>query len=604
MSQGTAGTNNRSGIIGALINNEYRIIKKLGGGSFGEIYLGVGGDGRKVAMKFEAHGTRCPQLRHEYKVYRELNNCMGFGTVSFFGIHQNYNVMVMDLLGPSLEDLFVQCDRHFSLKTVLQLADQILERINDMHYNHLVHRDVKPANFVMGLGNQTVFSIDFGLSSRYRHPRTLQHIPYREGRSLTGTPRFASINNHLGLEQSRRDDLESVGYVLIYFLKGSLPWQGLKARSARKKYKMILEKKQAISIQQLCEGLPQQFVEYLAYCRSLKFDTKPNILYLRGLFRELYTSCEYGRNSIGKLNWDWTKDEEEEMKTVEPVASLTEQGQSANGNSSPCEVTQHATVGSPMRSSALNLGAFSNGEAMLGLMPKAHSTKPLPHRYTSSMLEGAVMQSDTNNNNTENYDMYRTAQGKKIESRADMNTAPDMMQEGSNNTSHKKSREMFGRWAVSLKPRGFRNFFSRRRNNQFKNAGQNVGDSQPRSNIQVQATGSDNNNNRRTVEGSQIMRFRSTNDIRENNKKSQGSDAWFRSTKEGVDRPETPQDSSPHLKTKSGWWARENSHSSDRRNKFDSTGGESAERRSGKKSQFSKVKMISRKHLMKSSNGG
>ena len=257
-----------------------------------------------MAVKFERHGTRCPQLRHEYKVYRELANSHGFCSVYHFGTQDNYNVMVMDLLGPSLEDLFTKCQRRFSLKTVLQLADQMLERVDTLHSRHLIHRDIKPANFVIGLGENgaNVYCVDFGLSKRYRHPKNLQHIPHRDGRSLTGTPRYASINNHLGIEQSRRDDLESIGYVLVYFLKGSLPWQGLKAKNAQKKYRLILEKKQQVSIAQLCQGCPSQFAEFLAYTRSLKFDARPDIPYLRKLFRDLYHA--QGCGSIGKL-WDW-----------------------------------------------------------------------------------------------------------------------------------------------------------------------------------------------------------------------------------------------------------------------------------------------------------
>ncbi len=159
--------------------------------------------------------------------------------------------MVMDLLGPSLEDQFNKCGRHFSLKTVLMVADQMLERVELMHSRHLIHRDIKTPNFVTDAGRENgnfIYCIDFGLSKRYRHPRTLQHIPQREGRSLTGTPRYASINNHLGVEPSRRDDLESIGYVLVYFLKGGLPWQGLKAKLATKKYKLIMVKKQSITI--------------------------------------------------------------------------------------------------------------------------------------------------------------------------------------------------------------------------------------------------------------------------------------------------------------------------------------------------------------------
>lgn len=288
----------------SLVNNKYRITRRIGGGSFGEIYMGVGPNNEKVAVKFERHGTRCPQLRHEYKVYRELTGCHGFCQVYHFGQQDNYNVMVMDLLGPSLEDLFNKCNRRFSLKTVLQIADQMLERVDTLHSRHLIHRDIKPANFVIGLGENAanIYCVDFGLSKRYRHPKNLQHIPHRDGRSLTGTPRYASINNHLGIEQSRRDDLESIGYVLIYFLKGSLPWQGLKAKNAQKKYRLILEKKQQVSIAQLCQGCPSQFAEFLAYTRSLKFDAKPDIPYLRKLFRDLYHAQNCG--SIPKL-WDW-----------------------------------------------------------------------------------------------------------------------------------------------------------------------------------------------------------------------------------------------------------------------------------------------------------
>ena len=275
-----------------LIHNKWRITRRIGGGSFGEIYMGVGPNNEKVAVKFEKEGTRCPQLRHEYKVYRELVNCHGFCSVYYFGQQDQHNVMVMDLMGLSLEDLFNKCARKFSLKTVLQIADQMLERADTLHARHLIHRDIKPANFVIGLNDQAanVYCVDFGLSKRYRHPKTLQHIPHRDGRSLTGTPRYASINNHLGIEQSRRDDLESIAYILIYFLKGSLPWQGLKAKNASKKYMLILNKKQSVSIAQLCQGCPSQFAEFLAYSRSLKFDAKPDIPYLRKIFRDLYNS--------------------------------------------------------------------------------------------------------------------------------------------------------------------------------------------------------------------------------------------------------------------------------------------------------------------------
>lgn len=155
----------------------------------------------------------------------------------WYGQHEaGYNVMVTDLLGPNLEDLYNYCKRKFSLKTVLQLADQMLGRVEYIHNKCFIHRDIKPDNFLMGIGARrvnTVFLIDYGLAKKYRDMRTRTHIPYREGKSLTGTARYASVNAHLGIEQSRRDDLESLGYVLVYLAKGSLPWQGLKAANRK-----------------------------------------------------------------------------------------------------------------------------------------------------------------------------------------------------------------------------------------------------------------------------------------------------------------------------------------------------------------------------------
>lgn len=167
--------------------------------------------------------------------------------------------MAMTLLGPSLEDLFNHCGRRFSLKTTLQLADQMIERIRCLHGRHFIHRDIKPDNFLLGLGAQqsTLHLIDFGLSKRYRDPRTLVHMAFRDGKSLTGTARYVSLATHLGMEQSRRDDLESIAYLLLYFLRGSLPWQGLRARDKKQKYQRIKEKKvRTASARRVCTHVP------------------------------------------------------------------------------------------------------------------------------------------------------------------------------------------------------------------------------------------------------------------------------------------------------------------------------------------------------------
>lgn len=143
----------------------------------------------------------------------------------------------------------------------------------------------------MGLGKRAnqVHIIDFGLAKKYRDPKTHIHIPYRENKNLTGTARYASINTHLGIEQSRRDDIESLGYVMMYFLRGSLPWQGLKAATKKQKYEKISEKKMVTAIEILCRGFPSEFVTYFQYCRSLRFDDKPDYSYLRKQLRDLFT---------------------------------------------------------------------------------------------------------------------------------------------------------------------------------------------------------------------------------------------------------------------------------------------------------------------------
>ncbi|XP_076459397.1 casein kinase I-like isoform X1 [Babylonia areolata] len=273
------------------VGNKYRLGRKIGSGSFGDIYLGTDiSNGEEVAIKLECVKTKHPQLHIESKIYRMMQGGVGIPSIKWCGAEGDYNVMVMELLGPSLEDLFNFCSRKFSLKTVLLLADQLISRIEYIHSKNFIHRDVKPDNFLMGLGKKgnLVYLIDFGLAKKYRDARTHQHIPYRENKNLTGTARYASINTHLGIEQSRRDDMESLGYVFMYFLRGSLPWQGLKAATKRQKYERISEKKMSTPIEELCKGFPSEFATYLNFCRSLRFDDKPDYSYLRQLFRNLF----------------------------------------------------------------------------------------------------------------------------------------------------------------------------------------------------------------------------------------------------------------------------------------------------------------------------
>lgn len=290
------------------VANKYRLGRKIGSGSFGEIYHGVHiATGDQVAIKLEPVKTRHPQLLYESRLYKILSqngNAVGIPQVKWFGVEGDYNVMVLELLGPSLEDLFNYCGRKFSLKTVLMLADQMISRIEYVHSRNFIHRDIKPDNFLMGNGRRGhhVYLIDFGLAKKYRDPKTHQHIPYRENKNLTGTARYASINTHLGIEQSRRDDLESLAYLLMYFNRGSLPWQGLKAATKKQKYDKISEKKMSTPVEVLCKGFPSEFATFLNYTRSLRFEDKPDYAYLRKLFRDLFVREGFQMDYV----FDWT----------------------------------------------------------------------------------------------------------------------------------------------------------------------------------------------------------------------------------------------------------------------------------------------------------
>ncbi|KAH8555266.1 kinase-like domain-containing protein [Umbelopsis sp. PMI_123] len=272
-----------------IVGVHYRVGRRIGEGSFGIIYEGTNLlNNQPVAIKFEPRKSDAPQLRDEYRTYKLLYDQPGIPSAYYFGQEGVHNILVIDLLGPSLEDIFDKCGRKFSVKTVAMLAKEMVTLVQTIHEKNLIYRDIKPDNFLLGRPGtkdaNNIYIVDFGMAKQYRDPKTKQHIPYRERKSLSGTARYMSINTHLGREQSRRDDLEALCHVFMYFLRGQLPWQGLKAATNKQKYEKIGQKKQSTPIEELCNGYPEEFGIYLKYVRKLAFDETPDYDFLRDLF--------------------------------------------------------------------------------------------------------------------------------------------------------------------------------------------------------------------------------------------------------------------------------------------------------------------------------
>ena len=292
-------------VLGQTFFNKYLCVKKLGKGSFGSIYQAIYNK-EEYALKIEDRKKKHDLLQNEAAIMNYLQG-ENIPKVKSYGFTWNYNILIMQLLGKDLEYYLNQLKK-FSIKTVCMLGIQMLNILESIHEKHILHRDIKPENFVMGLNNNSnmVYLIDFGLAKKYRSIKTLVQYPLIMKKKFTGTARYASINALKGYEHSRRDELESLGYIFIYFLKGKLPWQNIIAKNKEEKYKKILQKKLEISAQELCKGLPKEFEMFLEYAKNIKYEEKPDYQYLHNLLDKVMKDNKIKNDCI----YDWTLEEE------------------------------------------------------------------------------------------------------------------------------------------------------------------------------------------------------------------------------------------------------------------------------------------------------
>lgn len=286
-----------------IFNGNYQAKKKISAGSFGTVYTGVDlKTNEAIAIKIEkvTGGDEMRSVIREGTFLKKLEGIRGIPKMIWSGSKGDQDVLVLTLLGKDLAS-YLKIYKKFSLKTVLMIADQLLVLLENIHNKCLLHRDIKPENILVGRGEQsdTIFFVDFGISKYYKD-NLGRHIAYREKKSFIGTTRYASIAAHLGIEISRKDDLESLAYVIIFLAKGQLPWQNLNVSEAEKT-KKVGEIKIKTSVEELCKGLPEEIAKYLTYVKNLSFKENPDYIFLKGLIMK----AAMINNIIMDNQWDW-----------------------------------------------------------------------------------------------------------------------------------------------------------------------------------------------------------------------------------------------------------------------------------------------------------
>ena len=286
-----------------VVFKKYQVKRRLGEGAFGEVYLGQAIEDKSyVALKVEPRKIAKPVLQSEAFLLYSIAG-LGIPAVRSFGKVKNYNVLVEPLLGKSLFDIFAENHKEMPIEDVCLIGKQVIDRIQWVHSKYIVHRDIKPDNFLIGKEDPNViYLIDFGLSKKYRSSNSGKHIRFGFTGKLTGTVRFASANALRGGEQSRRDDIESIGYMMVYFMKKRLPWQGVTGTRKMERYLKIYKLKKNTTPETLCEGLPEEMTEYIRYAKKLEFEQEPNYNFLRKLFSRMLKRV-HNTNELLVFSW-------------------------------------------------------------------------------------------------------------------------------------------------------------------------------------------------------------------------------------------------------------------------------------------------------------
>lgn len=306
-----------------VLSKNYKLINKyymchlnnvIGSGTFGKVLYCSSIDGKKeFAIKFEKSNVKSSVIASEYEIYEQLKGCDGIPKIYWTGEFRKYKLMVMDLLGPSLDKYFTYCNKKFSTITTCLIGIEMVKRIQYIHSMGYLHRDVKPNNFMLGkfsknlacVNEKKIYAIDFGLSKEYIDFTTDEHLPFKDGRKFIGTPRYASIGTHLGHRQSRRDDLESIAYILIYFVLGDLPWQGVKAKSKGEKKEKILEIKLKANFAN-DKRIPKEFISFLDHCKKIKYEEKPDYKNIIKLLNSAISNNSKGKEFDASTHfWEW-----------------------------------------------------------------------------------------------------------------------------------------------------------------------------------------------------------------------------------------------------------------------------------------------------------